>query len=205
MRRSRAHQVISALFSSQEPCCVSCSPTGYRFGFGSPTRLVRFGLAGATTVSGSGGRDGVLPFDASASAAGSAVFFLRPRAGFGATSVVGSDAWITLAGSGSCGVASTFLRDLVFLTFGCSASGRGATSPEGVDPLLVSSSCGAGTGEPFGSGEVSRGGRGGIGAISSPPCKIRHRCSRLLSVCSSFCSPSEASRAICRKISVGRI
>lgn len=193
MRRSRAHQVISALLSSQEPCCVSCSPTGYRFGFGSPTRLVRFGLEGFASVSGSVGVDGALPFDApcapAASTAGSAVFFRRPRAGFGATSGAGSDAWITLAGSCSGGVASTFLRDLVFLIFGCSASGREATSPEGVDPLLVSGATGAGTGEPDVGGSVSRGGRGGIGAISSPPCKIRHRCSRLLSVCSSFCSP----------------
>jgi hypothetical protein len=37
MRRSRAHQVLSALLSRQESCRVSCSPAGYRFGFGSPT------------------------------------------------------------------------------------------------------------------------------------------------------------------------
>jgi hypothetical protein len=112
---------------------VSGSPTGYRFGFDSPTRLVRFGLASAATISGSVGVDGALPFDApcvpAASWAGSAVFFRRPRAGFGATSGVGSDAWTTLAGSGRCSVASTFLRDLVFLTTGFSASGREATWP----------------------------------------------------------------------------
>jgi hypothetical protein len=108
---------------------VPCSPTGYRFGFGSPTRLLRFGLAGAATVSGSGTVDGALPFDVAsepvASWADSAVFFRRERAGFGATSVVGSDAPIMLAGSCSDDVASTFLRDLVFLTFGWSASGEG--------------------------------------------------------------------------------
>lgn len=36
----------------QEPSGGSCSPTGYRFGFGSPTRLVRFGLEGFASGSG---------------------------------------------------------------------------------------------------------------------------------------------------------
>jgi hypothetical protein len=42
-----------------------------------------------------------------------------------------------LVGPGKCSVASTFLRELVFLTASrCSASGEGAASPDGVDPLL---------------------------------------------------------------------
>ena len=69
---------------------MPCSPTGYRFGFGSPTRLVRFGLAGVTTVSEEVGVDGTFPFNAfcelATSWASSAVFFRRERAGFGATS-----------------------------------------------------------------------------------------------------------------------
>lgn len=84
------------------------SPTAYRLGLGSPTRLVRFGLAGAATISESVGIDGALPFDGpctpAESWAGSAVFFLRPRVGFRATSGAASDAWITLAGSCSGGV-----------------------------------------------------------------------------------------------------
>src|SRR6266487_5467384 len=123
--------IYQHVLSRQEPGGVSCSPTGYRFGFGSPTRLVRLGLTGAATVSGPVGIDGALPFCEEGdfpsapvvSTAGEARFFLRPRAGFGTASAVASDAWITLAGSCILGGASTFLRDLVFLTFGVSSSG----------------------------------------------------------------------------------
>jgi len=81
-------------------CSVPCSPTGYRLGFGSPTRLVRLGLAGAMTVSGSVGIGGALPkgevgslTDVPAvSTGGSAVFFLRPREGEGLASAAPSDA-----------------------------------------------------------------------------------------------------------------
>jgi len=62
-------------------------------------RLVRFGLVGATAVSGSAGTDGTLPLGEAdsltsaeaVSTAGSAAFF-RPRAGFGATSASPGDA-----------------------------------------------------------------------------------------------------------------
>lgn len=37
-------EAVGTFFTSHEPGGVSCSPKGYRFGFGSPTRLVRFGL-----------------------------------------------------------------------------------------------------------------------------------------------------------------
>jgi len=63
-------------------------------GFGSPTRLVRLGLVGATTVSGSVGIDGAVPKGEVGSltstppveTAGSVIFFLRPREGEGLAS-----------------------------------------------------------------------------------------------------------------------
>ena len=71
-----------------------------------------------------------------ASWADSAVFFRSVRASFGATSVVGSDVWIMLAGSCSGGVASTFLRDRVFLILGCSDSERGGDFAKHCGPVV---------------------------------------------------------------------
>jgi len=83
------------------PRCSSFgSPTAYRFAFGSPTRLVRFGLVDTTVVSGSVGIDGALPptedgdvpSASAVSTAGSAAFFLRPRVGEGLASASPGDA-----------------------------------------------------------------------------------------------------------------
>src|SRR5438105_518197 len=75
--------VVSCLLAPHTLCSVPGSPTAYRLGLGSPTRLIRLGLVSEATVSGSVGVEGTLPkgengslaFAPAVSAVGSAVFF----------------------------------------------------------------------------------------------------------------------------------
>src|SRR5579875_214441 len=78
--------MLPILLSTQKTCCVSCSPIGYRIGFGSPTRLVRLGFAsGEASVKGYDAAPGdsgeVLTSVSMAALASSPVFFFRPRFG----------------------------------------------------------------------------------------------------------------------------
>jgi hypothetical protein len=179
------------------PCSASRSPTGYRFGFGSPTRLVHLGFAGGASASGSVeacgasllGEDGVLTFVSVVSTA-SSTFFLRLRFGREVGEASPASAWITLLDSCSGGGASTFLRTRVFMTggggaastFATGVSDTGSVPPDGCGVLKARAA--------DISGGVSRGGSGGTGEISSPPCNSRHTCSRLLAVWFKLCSPS---------------
>ena len=135
-----------------------------RFGF--PDTLVRLGFAGGEPPSASVETCGAEPVDS----------------GKVLTSMV------TAAPVSSAVFGSPFLRVRVFLAGGggggASSLGTGATSTgeisaTGTDDVPVACACG-----------VSRGGSGGTGAMSSPPCNNRHTCSRLTSVWFSRCSPS---------------
>ena len=101
----------------------------------------------------------------------------------GVTGGVSPDsAWTMLPGSCAGGAVSAFLRVRVFLIggggaaspFGTCISDTGSVPPDG---CVVFTADAADISEG-----VSRGGSGGTGAISSPPCKSRHTCSRLLAV-----------------------
>jgi hypothetical protein len=109
--------VLHALYS------VSGSPTAYRLGFGSPTRLGRFSFVGETASgtsispddASSDPADGALTRARLSSITASEVFFRLRLGGSSAGSASGS-AWITIPCSGSAGSTSAFFRDLVFFT-----------------------------------------------------------------------------------------
>src|SRR5438874_13607809 len=100
-------------------CSIGGSPTAYRLGLGSPTRLVRFGfvdeMASPALVNPEGASpesfDSTLTSVLGSSTAGASAFFRLRLGGADAVSAP-SSAWITLPGSWLGGDASAFFRDL---------------------------------------------------------------------------------------------
>src|SRR5207244_8179903 len=141
----------------------------YRLGFGSPTRLVRFGFVGETASPTGDDPDASSPFmedgawtpSSAASTTESLVFFLRCLGGSSAGASPPS-AWMLLPCSCAFGGTSTFFRDLVFFDFGAGEPASAASEGRG----CAKSSWWRGafsTGENESFGGVPRGGRGGTG------------------------------------------
>src|SRR3989442_614765 len=148
-------------------CSVGGSPTAYRLGFGSPTRLVRFGFVGEMASSLGEGLDDSSPFaedgtltPCSGSSTTKASVFFRFRLGGSTAFRSPGSVWITMPCSWSCGGTSTFFRDLVFFTTGAGETAT-AASDEGGCARSSWWHVALSTGEGEGVGGVPRGGSGG--------------------------------------------